>query len=81
MPAATLYVYGEPADPAVARVRVHGPGFSHTTEVDAGTRGYAVAVPELTSANHTERAGQVVATVDFLDIRGIELGSRMLRDR
>ena len=78
---ATLYVYGEPANAAVTRVRVHGSGFTHTTKVDARTGGYAVAVPEVTSATHTERAGQVVATLDFLAADGQELDTLTVRDR
>ncbi len=81
MPPATLYVYGEPANAAVTRVRVHGSGFTHTTKVDARTGGYAVAVPEVTSATHTERAGQVVATLDFLAADGQELDTLTVRDR
>lgn len=81
MPPATLYVYGEPDNAAVQQVRVHGTGFTHTTDIDPDTGGYAVAVPEITSDAWTERAGQVVATVDFLDENGLQVDSQTLRDR
>lgn len=81
MPPATLYVYGEPNNPAVQQVRVHGTGFTHTTDVDPDTGGYALAVPEITSDAWTERAGQVVAIVDFLDESGLQVDSHTLRDR
>ena len=55
--AATLFVYGEPCDPVVRQVRVKSKGFTHLTSVDPDTGGYAVAIPEVTSANHVERAG------------------------
>lgn len=81
MPAATLYVYGEPNNATVQQVRVHGTGFTHTTDVDPVTGGYAVAIPEITRDAWTERAGQVVATVDFLDEHGHRIDSHTLRDR
>lgn len=81
MPPATLYVYGEPAHSDVRQVRVHGTGFTHTTDVDPDIGGYAVAIPQVTSANHIERAGQAVARVDFLDEGGRQIDTRTLRDR
>lgn len=81
MPPATLFIYGEPENSAVQQVRVHGTGYSHTTEINPVKGGYAVAVPEITSDAWTERAGQVVATVDFLDGSGRKIGVQTLRDR
>ena len=81
MPAATLYVYGEPADSAVRQMRVHGESFTNTADVDPVTGGYVVAVPEVTSTSHIERAGQVVATVSFLDETGQQLDSHTVRNR
>lgn len=81
MPAATLYVYGEPGDSHVRQVRVEAAGFTRTAEVDRTSGGYAVAIPEVTSDSWTERAGQVVATVDFLDAKGLTLSSHIVRDR
>lgn len=80
-PSATLYVYGEPADPDVRRVRVRSGDFTHTVDVDRETGGYAVAMPEVTSDWWTERAGQLVATVDFLNAGGVVLATHTLRDR
>lgn len=81
MPGATLFVYGEPVNSQVRQVRVQAAGFIHTAAVDQSTGGYAVAIPEVTSDLWTERAGQVVATVDFLDEVGLTLSSHTLRDR
>lgn len=81
MPPAALYVYGEPDSAAVRQVRVHGTGFTHTVDIDPETGGFALAVPEITSDTWTERAGQVVATVDFLDENGLRIGSQTLHDR
>jgi hypothetical protein len=75
-----MYVYGEPASSAVRQVRVHGEGFNHITEVDPRTGGYAVAIPEGSTASHVERAGQVVAFVDFLDGDGHQVATHTLRD-
>ena len=80
-PDATLYVYGEPGDPGVRGVRVRAAGFVHAAEVDPDTGGYAVGVPEVTRSTWTERAGQVVAVVDFLDERGDRIGRHVVRDR
>jgi len=81
MPPSTLYVYGEPNNAAVQRVRVSGTGFTHTTRVDPDTGGYGIAIPEMTDDAWTERAGQFVATIEFLDESGNQIDNYPLRDR